>query len=102
MGQVPAVSQAHAKHGITGRTQRQVNGSVGLRTGMRLNVGIVGAEQLLGAIDRQLLRNIDVFTPAIITFAGIALRILVGEDAALGFQDKITDLTDRPSSSIFL
>ena len=35
--------------------QRVVDGRVGLRAGVRLDVRVLGAEQLLGAIDRELL-----------------------------------------------
>ena len=54
---------------------------------MRLNVGIIGAEQLLRAIDRQLLGHIDVFTTTVVALARIALGVLVGQHRALGFHD---------------
>src|SRR6185436_7475119 len=46
VGQVTAVCQAHAQNGVARLNQCQVNRAVGRRTGMRLNVGVVSAEQL--------------------------------------------------------
>ncbi len=83
MSQVTAVRQAHAQHGIAGLKQRQIDRCVGLTSGMRLNVGIVGTEQLSGAFDGQLLDLVDVLATAVVTLAGIALCVLVGQAAAL-------------------
>ena len=47
--QVAAVSQVHAEHGVAGFQQGEVDGHVRLRPGMRLHVGVIGAEELLGA-----------------------------------------------------
>ena len=44
VGQVSALSQVHPHHGIARVGQRQVHRSVGLRTGVRLYVGIVAVE----------------------------------------------------------
>ena len=88
VGQVTAVSQAHAEDGVTGFDQREVDGRVGLGAGVRLDVGVVGAEQLLGAVDGQLLDHVDVFAAAIVALVGIAFGVLVGQHAALGFHDR--------------
>ncbi len=88
VGQVAAVSQAHAEDGVTGFDQRQVHGRVGLGTGVRLDVGVIGAEQLLGAIDGQLLDHVDVFATAVVALVGIAFGVLVCEHRTLGFHDR--------------
>jgi hypothetical protein len=41
------------------------------------------AEQLLAAVDRQLLGDVDVFAAAVVALARIAFGVLVGELAAL-------------------
>ena len=87
VGQVATVRQAHAQDGVTGRQQGQVDGSVGLGTGVRLDVGIVGAEQLLGTVDGQLLDHVDVFAATVVALAWVAFGVLVGQDRALGFHD---------------
>ena len=55
---------------------------VGLRAGVGLHVGEAAAEQLLGALDGQLLDDVDVLAAAVVAPAGIAFGVLVGEDAA--------------------
>ena len=88
VGQVAAMGQAHAQYGVTGFQQGQVHGAVGLRTGVRLDVGVVGAEQLLGAVDGQLLDDVDVFATAVVTLAWVAFGVLVGQYRALGFHHR--------------
>ncbi|MCY1530662.1 hypothetical protein D9M68_658580 [compost metagenome] len=87
VGQVAAVGQAHAEDGVAGVQQGQVDGAVGLGAGVRLDVGVVGAEQLLGAVDGQLFDNVDVFAATVVTLARIALGVLVGQLGALGLHD---------------
>jgi hypothetical protein len=53
---------------------------------MRLHVGVFGAEQLLGAIARQVLHDVGELAAAVVALAGIAFGVLVGEDAAGGFE----------------
>ena len=59
---------------------------------MRLYISPVCLEQFLGTINRQLLGDIDIFTAAIITFAGITFGIFVGEDSSLGFKHTRTGI----------
>ena len=54
---------------------------------MRLHIGMVGAKQLLGAINRQLFHLIGKFLSAIVSTTGKALGILVGEDRPRRFHD---------------
>ena len=78
--------ERHAEDGVARLQQRQVDGLVGLRARMRLHVGVVGAEQLLAAFDRQLLGDVDVFAAAVVALARIAFGVLVGQHAALRFH----------------
>ena len=55
---------------------------------MRLHVGVLGAEQLLGAVAGQVLDDVGEFAAAVIALAGIAFGVLVGEDAAGGFEHR--------------
>src|SRR5215472_5844336 len=54
---------------------------------MRLHIGMLGAEEFLGAIARQVLDHVDKLAAAIVAAAGIAFGVLVGEDAAGGFEN---------------
>jgi hypothetical protein len=60
MSQVPAVGQRHAENRVAGLQGRHVDRGVGLAAGVRLNVGEVAVEQLLGPVDGELLRDVDV------------------------------------------
>ena len=53
---------------------------------MRLDVGEAAVEQALGALDRELLGDVDVLAAAIIAFARVAFRILVGQHRALRLE----------------
>ena len=79
VGQVAAFGQAHAHDGVAGLQQAEEHGLVGLRAGVGLHVGVLGAEQLLDAVDGQLLDDVDVLAAAVVALAGIALGVLVGE-----------------------
>ena len=58
---------------------------------MRLHVGVLGAEELLGAVARQVLDHVGELASAVVALAGIALGVLVGEDRAGGFQHGFAD-----------
>ena len=54
---------------------------------MGLHVGEVRAEQLAGALAREILHEVDLLAAAVVALAGIALGVLVREHAAHGFHD---------------
>jgi hypothetical protein len=76
------VDMAH----VAGLEQRQVHRLVGLRTRMRLHVGIVGREQLAATFDRQPFGHVDEFAATVVALARVALGVLVGQHAALGLH----------------
>ena len=87
----PPAAEVQAHESVAGIEQRQEHGLVHLAAGIGLDIGEAGAEQLLGALDRQGLDHIDKFAAAIIALAGIAFGIFVGQDRALGFQHRFGD-----------
>ena len=78
--------EAHAEHRVAGLQQRQIDRRIGLRSGMRLHIGIGGAKQLLCALDRQCLGNIHVLATAVVALARITLGILVGQHRTLRLE----------------
>ena len=74
--------ERHAEERVAGLEQRHVDGVVGLGAGVRLDVGVLGAEQLLGAVDRQLLGDVDLLAAAVVAAARVALGVLVGQHRA--------------------
>ena len=87
MGQMAALGQIHAHDGIAQIQQGEVDGQVGLCTGMGLDVGVLGTEQLAGALDGDVLHLIHIDAAAVVTLAGQALGVLVGEHTAHGSHD---------------
>ena len=91
VSQVAAVRQAHAQQRVAGFQHRQVDGLIGLAAGMRLDIGVFGAKELLGALDGEVFRHIHILAAAVVTLAGQALSILVGHDGAQGFQHRLAN-----------
>ena len=70
----PPWAQVHPQHGVAGLQHGEVDGHVGLRAGVRLHVGVLGAEELLGALDGEFLDDVDVLAAAVVAPARAALR----------------------------
>ena len=81
-GEVPAVGQVRRQHRVAGLEQREVHGHVRLRARVRLDIDVLGAEQLAGARDGELLGPVDDLAAAVVAPARIALGVLVGEHRA--------------------
>ena len=84
--QVPAVGEVHAEDAVARLQQRRVHGHVRLRAGVRLDVGMIGAEEPRHAVDGQVLDLVDVVAAAVIARAGVALGIFVRQVAAHGLH----------------
>ena len=87
VGQVTAFGQAHAHDGVAGFQEGQENRFVGGRAAMGLHVGGFGAKDLFDAVNRQLFGNVDKLAATVITFAGVAFGIFVGELGTLRRHD---------------
>ncbi len=89
--QVAAVGKIHSEDCVVFLQGGHVDGDVRGGAGMRLDVGVFRAEELLGAVDGQLLDFVGVLAATVVALAGIALGIFVGEDGAHGFEDGFGD-----------
>ena len=108
--EVATLVEREPQHGVAGLQDRGVRGHVGLRARVRLHVRVRGSEQRLRALDRERFRDVDPLAAAVVTPPGIALGVLVGEDAADGLhhggagvvlrRDEL-DLLDLPASLAF-
>ena len=85
--EMAALGQAHAQHRVAQLDERLVRAQVRVRAAMGLHVGEVRAEQLAGALAREVLHEVDLLAAAVVALAGIALGVLVREHAAHGFHD---------------
>ena len=79
MGQMPAFGQAHAHDRVARLEKSQKHRFVGRRPAMGLHIGGIGAKELFDPLNGQLFGDIDIFTAAVIAFAGIALGVFVGQ-----------------------
>ena len=79
MGKVPALRQTHTQDGIAGVHQGEIDGLIGGAARIGLHVDVFGAKELDSTLARRVLNNIDILIAAVVTLAGIALGILVGQ-----------------------
>ena len=79
VGQVPAVRETHAEDGVARLQKRQIHGGVRLGARVGLHVRVLRAEQLAGALSRDLLHDVHIFAAVVVPAAGIALRIFIGQ-----------------------
>src|SRR3546814_12318849 len=77
VSQMPTVRQTHRQYGVAGLGECGVHREIRSGPRMRLDVDVLGAEQRLCPIDRQILGYVDVLAPAVVTPPRIALGVLV-------------------------
>ena len=80
------MGELEAQDAVAGRGDRREHGGVRGGAGVRLHVRELGAEQRLGAIDREVLDDVDELAAAVVATTGIALGVLVGEHGALRLE----------------
>ncbi len=91
VGQVPARVQRHAEDGVAGGEQRGEDALIGLTAGVRLHVGEAAIEELPGAVDGEILRDIDVLAAAVVAPPRIAFGVFVRHHAALRLHHGAAD-----------
>ena len=85
--EMAAVAEVHRQHLVAGLEHGEIDGHVRAGAGVRLHVGVLGPEELLGAVNGELFDLVHVFAPAVPAFLGVTFRVLVREHGALGFHD---------------
>jgi hypothetical protein len=58
---------------------------------MRLDIGMIGAKDLFGALARQILDDISKLAAAVIAFPWVSLSVFVGKNRAGSLQDSHAD-----------
>jgi hypothetical protein len=92
MREMATLGEAHAHDRVAGFGKGHQHRLIRLRSGIWLDVGGIGAKQLLQPIDRQLLGDIDVLATTVIALARVTLGILVGQLRALRRHHRVTDV----------
>ena len=90
VSQVASVCQVHAQKGIAGVERGHVDGLIGLRARVRLDVHVFGVEELLGALDGERFGHVHKLAAAVVALAGQALGVLVGQDRPERLQHRFT------------
>ena len=93
--QMAAVRQIEPHERIAGLEHREKYGHIGLSARMRLHVGILGSVELAQAVDSQLLDPIDDLAAAVVTGAGIAFGVFVGQHRPHCLHDLVADIVFR-------
>ena len=91
VGQVATVGKVHAHEGVAGLEHSLERGQVGGSAGVGLDVGMLSAEQLAGALTGDLFGLVDAVAAAVVALAGIALGVLVGQARAHSHHDSRGD-----------
>ena len=86
-----ALLQVHAHDRVAGIEQGEEDGQVGIGTGVGLHIGVLSAEELLGALACNLFHDVDMYAAAVVALVRIAFSILVGQDGACGHQNGRAD-----------
>ena len=89
--EVAAMRQVQAEDRVARLQHGGIGFHVGLRSGMRLHVGVLRAKQLLGAVARQVLDDVGKLAAAVVALARISLGIFVREHRAGGFEHGLAD-----------
>ncbi len=87
--QMAAVRQVHPEHRVARFQQRQVDRHVGLRAGVRLDVGVIGAKQCRRARNRRPFDDVDELAASVVALAGVALGVLVRQHRSGGFENRL-------------
>ena len=87
--QMSALAQVHAHQGIAGFEDREFYRQVGLRAGVRLDIRVLAAEELLRSLDCQRLDLIDDPAAAVIALSGIPFRVFIGQGASHSSHNRL-------------
>ncbi len=83
--------QVHAQHRVAGLDKRKINRHVGLRTRVRLYVGVLRAEELFRPLNGQVFHLVHALAAAIVALAGITLGVFIGENRSHGRHNSRRD-----------
>ena len=91
VGEVSAVVQVHAQNRVADLAQGLINGKVGRRAAVGLDVDVLRAKEFFRPVPGDVLHHVHALAAAIIPFAGIPLGVLVGQDGGCRCQHRLAD-----------
>ena len=87
--QVASVREVHAEDRVAVIERGQIDGHVGLRPRVRLDVDMLAAEDLPRALFGQVFGHVDILAAAVVTLAGIAFGILIRQYRPDRFEHRL-------------
>ena len=90
MGEVTAVCKVQSHEFVARIEHGEEYGCIGLRTGVRLYIGPFGTEDLFQAVNGDLFALVHHFATTVITLAGVAFSVFVGEAGTHCLHDLVT------------
>jgi hypothetical protein len=91
VSEVSAMGEVESHDGVAGLNDGEVGGHVGRGAGVRLYVGVLGSEDLLGTVARKILNHVGELASSVVALGRIALGIFVGEDRAGSLKHSFAD-----------
>ena len=88
VGQVAAVVEPERQHRVARLHQPEIHRHVRLRARMGLDVCVLGLEEILGPVDRELLDLVDDLAAAVVPLARVPLGVLVRRHRADRLEDR--------------
>ncbi len=70
-----------------GLSNGEIDGRIRLGPGVRLDIDVLGAEKLFGAVAGEVFGDIDELAAAIVAAAGVAFGVFIGQHAAHALHD---------------
>ena len=95
VGKVSAHGEVESHEDVARTEAGHDNGHIGLGTGVRLDIGVLGIIQFAETVDGELLNLVHHLAPAIIALSGIPFGVLVGADGAHGFHYLVGNIVFR-------
>jgi len=87
VSQMPAVVETHRQVSVARIQYGQVDRHVGLRAGVRLDVGVVGTEQFAGSVTSDGLDDVDILAAAVVSLFRVTFSVFIGQAGAGCFHD---------------
>ena len=81
VGQMSAVAEIHAQDGVARLEKSEVDRHIGLGAGVRLDIGMLRAEEFLCPLDGEGFHLVHILAAAVIARAGVTLGVFIGQMA---------------------
>ena len=85
--EMSSMGKVHPHDGVSRLQHREIDRHIRLASGVRLDIDMLGAEQLFRALDGEAFNDVRELAPPVVTASWIALRILVRKHRPRSFEN---------------